>query len=124
MSACQFVPAPAAHVMPSAMPSMASRRAVRCSKTSGGSGCRSFEMIRVLAIVLPAFEDETIDPLRLHFAHERGQARLAGHELRDAMPAVTDHDERLYRELDDRCQEDPLLRIDLVVEVKAAPACG
>lgn len=79
---------------------------------------------RVLAIVLPAFEDETIDSLRLHFSHKRGEARLAGDELGDAMPPVTDDDERLYRELDDRCQEDPLLRIDLVVEVKAAPARG
>ena len=35
ISACQFAPAPADHAMPSAIPSMASRRRVRCSKTSG-----------------------------------------------------------------------------------------
>ena len=79
---------------------------------------------RILAIVLPALEDETIDPLRLHFAHERSQARFAGDELGDAMPPVTDHDERSHRELGDRGEEDPLLRIDFVVEVKATTARG
>ncbi|MEQ1701244.1 MAG: hypothetical protein ABMA25_14110, partial [Ilumatobacteraceae bacterium] len=51
---------------------------------------------RVLAIVLPAFEDETIDSLQLHLAHERGQARLAGDKLGDAVPPVTNDDEGLY----------------------------
>ena len=81
--------------------------------------------IRSLRLVnFRGFEDETIDPLRLHLAHERGQARLAGDELGDAMPPVTDHDERSHWEFGDRCQEDPLLRIDLVVEMKATTARG
>jgi hypothetical protein len=56
------------------------------------------------------------------FDIERGQAGFAGDELGDAMPPVTDHDERSHRQLGDRCQENPLLRVDLVVEVKATTA--
>ena len=55
---------------------------------------------------------------------DRGQAGFAGQELGDAVPSVTDHDERAHRQLGDRCQEDPLLRIDLVVEVQATTASG
>lgn len=107
------------------MPSMGSRLAVRCSKTHGGSGRRSPEMIRASSrssCRLSRTRRSTCSDCTSLTSAARHASRATN--FGDAVSPVTDDYEGLDRELDDRCEEDALLTIVLVVEVKATTARG